>query len=86
MMQAAESRTDRDVTGGRRTNSASRCSLLASRMGTILMVVADIIGKESLQVGLVEGDGMIQQIAPQGQVCLPREVSVIVRILGLKTA
>src|SRR5580704_13519959 len=33
-------------------------------MRSVLMVVADILCEEALQVALVEGDNMVQQIAP----------------------
>jgi len=33
-------------------------------MGPVFVVIADVIGKESLQVALVEGDNMVQQVTP----------------------
>src|SRR6202043_1166946 len=33
-------------------------------MGPVVVVVTDVIGKEPLQVALVEGDNMVQQVTP----------------------
>ena len=33
-------------------------------MGPVVVVVAAVIGKEPLQVALVEGDNMVQQVTP----------------------
>jgi len=33
-------------------------------MGPVVVVVAAVIGKEPLQVALIDGDDMVQQVAP----------------------
>jgi len=63
VMQAAQSRSRHDRALVHRPNSAHRCSLIQSKVSSVFMVVADIVGKKPLQVALVDGNDVIQQIA-----------------------
>src|SRR6266481_7988179 len=66
MMQAAESRegTHRASHCGKaRGQSARRRVLRQSKMGPILMVVADIVAHEPFQMPFVQYDHMIEQVA-----------------------
>jgi hypothetical protein len=39
-----------------------RCSLAQSKMGSVVVIIADIIGKEPPQVFVIQSDHVIQQI------------------------
>jgi hypothetical protein len=60
MMQTAESRTSSDATGLQGTNPATRRLLPKSKMSAILVVIADIVGEQPLQMSLIQDDHMIQ--------------------------
>src|ERR1700722_9424545 len=62
VMQATPSRLRESSARNYRANPAARRFLLESEMSAIVVVIANIIGKQSLQMGSVQGDHMIQQI------------------------
>ena len=81
MMQTAEPRhgdhfaTSFGICG---CSPPARRLLRKSKMGSVLMIVADVIGHETLQMALVEDDDMIKEIASAtsdeslGNAVLPR--------------
>ena len=58
-MQAVESIVRNNTTPSGRTNSAARCFLAQSEVGAVIVIVADVAGKKSLQVMLVQSDGSL---------------------------
>jgi len=47
----------------RRPSPSSRCLLVRSEVGSVLMAVGDILGEKSLQVALVQCNHVIKQVA-----------------------
>jgi len=64
MLHTAEARLRNDSAPIDRANSASRSLLPQAEVSSVLLVVADIFGEQQSQVALVEGDDVVQQIAP----------------------
>src|SRR3990172_2951243 len=64
VMQAAESRLGQHATQTHGTLPAGWCVLAESQMCSVLVVVAHIIGEKPLQVVFIEGNNVIQQVAP----------------------
>lgn len=62
MMQAAEPLVSNDLTACRGMNPAARCSLPEPEVRAVLVVVADIVGKQSLEVSFADGNDVIQQV------------------------
>lgn len=62
MMQPAESPTRKYVTRDCTRDPSSRCFLFESQMSSVIVVVADVIGKKPLQVLLVDRNHMIEQV------------------------
>ena len=62
MMQAAESLTRKYVTRDCTRDPSSRRFLSESQMSSVVVVVADVIGKKPLQVLLVDRNHMIEQV------------------------
>ncbi len=60
VMQAAESSVRNNRTPSGRTNSAARFFLALSEVGAVIVIVADVLGKKSLQVVLVQSDDMVE--------------------------
>ena len=56
VMQASESSVRNNTAPSGRTNSAARCFLAQSEVGAVIVIVADVAGKKSLQVVLVQSD------------------------------
>ena len=46
----------------RRTDSAARCLFAQPEMGSVLMVVGNVLGEESSEMTLVQGDDVVQQL------------------------
>jgi hypothetical protein len=63
-MQATESSVRNNTTPSRRTNSASRCFLAQSEVGAVIVIIADVLGKQSLQVVLVQSNDMVEEVPP----------------------
>jgi|SRR5579862_8300453 len=63
VMHSADSLTRSDAISSDRGSSASRRSLRQSKMGSILVVIADILRDQPLQMPFVHGNHVIQQIA-----------------------
>jgi hypothetical protein len=53
MVQPVESLLSKDPTRSYRTHPAVRCRLLKSEMRSVLMMVTNILGKQSLQMAFV---------------------------------
>jgi hypothetical protein len=64
MPQTADSRLRNDSAPIDRANSASRSLLSQAEVSLVLLVVADALGEQQSQMALVEGDDVVQQIAP----------------------
>ena len=64
MMQPTESHAREDATGGLRRSSPSRRSPPQSEMCPVFVVVAHLFREQSLQMTLVHGDDVIQQVPP----------------------
>jgi hypothetical protein len=62
VMQAAESRVRNNTTPSCRADSATRCFLIQSEVGAVLVIIADVLGKKSLQVVLVQSDNVVEHI------------------------
>jgi hypothetical protein len=58
-MQAAESRVRNNTTPSCRADSATRCFLIQSEVGAVLVIIADVLGKKSLQMVLVQSDNVV---------------------------
>ncbi len=54
MVQLAESLLRKDPTRSYRTNPAVRCRLLKSEMRSVLMMVTNILGKQTLQMAFIQ--------------------------------
>jgi hypothetical protein len=48
----------------RRTDSAARCLFAQPEMGSVVMIVRDILGQKPPEMALVQGDDVIEQVAP----------------------
>jgi hypothetical protein len=60
VVQAAESRVRNNTTPSCRTNSTAWCFLVQSEVGAVIVIIADVVGKKSLQVALVQSDDMVK--------------------------
>ena len=63
MVQTAQSRMADHRTGRRGTDSAARGFLAETKMRAILVMVGDVLGKEPLQMPLVQSNDMVEQLA-----------------------
>jgi hypothetical protein len=63
MVQPAESLLSKDPTRSYRTNPAVRCRLLKSEMCSVLMMVTNILGKQSLQMAFIQRNNVVQQLS-----------------------
>jgi hypothetical protein len=61
-MQAAESFTRKYATRNCRAGPSSRCSLFESQKSSVVVVVADVIEKQPLQVLLVDRNHMVKEV------------------------
>ena len=52
----------KDATRGYAASSAPRCSLSQSKMHAVFVMVGDVLGKQPLQVPLVESNPMVEQL------------------------
>jgi len=59
MMQPAESLMRQDATRGSGTRSAIRRSLPESKMRAVVMIVADVVSEQTLQMAFVNRDDVI---------------------------
>ena len=50
-------------TGGRRTDSAARGFLAKPEMRAVIMVIRRVCGEKPLEMALVQGDDVVEQIA-----------------------
>ena len=64
MVQTAQSRMADHRTGGRRTDSAARGFLVKAEMRAVIMIIRRLCGKKPLEMALVQGDDVVEQIAP----------------------
>src|SRR5258706_2661794 len=62
-MQASQSLLRKDPTWGYRTNSAVRRSLPESEMRAVLMLVANILREQSLEMPFIHRDNVVQQVS-----------------------
>src|SRR5882762_8419609 len=62
MMQSAESVARNHTARYSGTSPAMRCSLPQSQMRAVLVIVVNVFRKQSLQMVLVHGDDVIQQV------------------------
>src|SRR5258705_13673806 len=63
VVQPAQSIIGKHPTRGYAASSASRRSLAQSKVRAVLVMVRDVLGKEPLQVPLVESNHMVEQLA-----------------------
>src|SRR5260370_11932717 len=63
MVQLAESLLRKDPTRSYRTNPAVRCRLLKSEMRSVLMMVTNILGKQTLQMAFIQRNHVVQQVS-----------------------
>src|ERR1700751_3375421 len=63
VVQPTQSITGNHATRGYAAGSAPRRSLAQPKMRAVLMMVGDVLGKEPLQVGLVESNHIVEQLA-----------------------
>jgi hypothetical protein len=63
MVQPSESLLSKDSTRSFGTNSALRCPLLKSEMRTVLMMVTNILGEQSLQMAFIQRNNLVQQFS-----------------------
>jgi hypothetical protein len=77
VVQPAQSIIGKHPTRGYAASSAPRRSLAQSKVRAVLVMVGDVLGKEPLQVPLVESNHMVEQLAaaaphpPLGDTILP---------------
>jgi len=64
VVQASESRPNGDATTGRVRNPATGSALVEAEVSAVIVIIMDVLGKESLQMALVPSDDMIEQVAP----------------------
>jgi len=63
VVQPTQSITGNHATRGYAAGSAPRRSLAQPKMRAVLMMVGDVLGKEPLQVPLVESNHIVEQLA-----------------------
>ena len=63
MVQPAESLLSKDPTRSYGTNPAVRCRLLKSEMRSVLTMVTNILGKQSLQMAFIQRNNVVQQVS-----------------------
>src|SRR4029077_10432874 len=63
-VQTAQSRMADHRTGGCRTDSAARSFLAEAEMGAVVVIIRRVCGEKPLEVALVQGDDVVEQIAP----------------------
>jgi hypothetical protein len=51
-------------TGGCRTDSAARSFFVEAKMRAVVMIIRRVRGQKPLEVALVQGDDVVEQIAP----------------------
>jgi len=51
-------------TGGRRTDSAARGFLADAKMRAVIVIIRRVRGEKTLEMTLVQGDDVVEQIAP----------------------
>ena len=84
VVQPAQSIIGKHPTRGYAASSAPRRSLAQSKVRAVLVMVGDVLGKQPLQVPLVESNHMVEQLAaaaphpPLGD-CSPQKVCSISR-------
>src|SRR5205807_9808675 len=61
VVQPAQSIIGKHATRSYAASSAPRCSLAQSKMRAVLVMVGDVLGKEPLQVSLVQSNHMVEQ-------------------------
>ena len=64
MVQTAQSRVADHRAGGRRTDSAARGFLAEAKMRAVIVIIRRVRGKKPLEMALVQGDDVVEQIAP----------------------
>src|SRR5262249_1139943 len=64
MMQAAEPRTCSHSPRACRSLAAERSSLAQSKMSSVFVVIAEVLGQEALQMRFVKRDHMVQKVTP----------------------
>src|SRR5260370_33619507 len=64
MMQSAESVVRNHAARSSGMSPAARCSLPQSQMRAILVIVVNVFGEQSLQMGFVRDDDVIQHVTP----------------------
>ena len=62
MVQPSESLLSKDPTRSYGTNPAVRRPLLKSEMRSVLMMVTNILGKQSLQMAFIQRNNVVQQV------------------------
>jgi hypothetical protein len=63
VMQPTQSIMGKHATRGYAASSAAWGSLAQSKVGAVFMMVGDVLGKQPLQVPLVESNHMVEQLA-----------------------
>ena len=63
MVQTAQSRMRNHLTRRRRADSPTRGLLTQPNMGSVVMIVRDVLGHESSEMTLVQRNDVIEQIA-----------------------
>ena len=63
MVQPSESLLSKDPTRSYGTNPAVRRPLLKSEMRSVLMMVTNILGKQSLQMAFIQRNNVVQQVS-----------------------
>ncbi len=64
VMQPAEARMGANTTGTRTSSSANRRFLAEPEVSPVFVIIAHVLSQEPLQMLFVDGNHMIQQIAP----------------------
>src|SRR5467141_5004511 len=64
MVQPAESLLRMDPTRSYGADPAFRCPFLKSEMRTVLMMVTNIRGEQSLQMAFIQRNNLVQQVSP----------------------
>ena len=64
MVQPAESLLRMDPTRSYGAHPAFRCPFLESEMRTVLMMVTNILGEQSLQMAFIQRNNLVQQVSP----------------------
>ena len=63
MVQTAQSRMRNHQIRGGRTDSAARCLFAQPEMGSVVMIIRDVLGQEPPEMAFVQRDDMTEQIA-----------------------